>query len=132
MSDKAKGKMTVFKTDRHEDVAAMVFVSLVVAFILVYMAYVVPTITITPGQDGKLVALKVLPGQELKKGDPMYTLEYKDKKFVAGQLQEKLATKDVLASANGRVLSVGVKEGDELKKGKTNILVLDHEKGTLP
>lgn len=132
MSDKAKGKMTVFKTDRHEDAAAMVFVSLVVAFVLVYMAYVVPTITIKPAQDGKLVALKVQPEQVLKKGEVMYTLEYKDKKFVAGQLQEKLASKDVLASTNGRVLSVGVKEGDELKKGKTNILVIDHEKGTLP
>jgi len=132
MSDKAKGKMTVFKTDRHEDAAAMIFVSLVVAFILVYMAYVVPTITIKPAQDGKLLALKVQPDQELKKGDLMYTLEYKDKKFVAGQLQEKLATKDVLASANGKVLSVSAKEGDELKKGKTAILVIDHEKGTLP
>ncbi len=132
MSDKAKGKMTVFKTDRHEDVAAMIFVSLVVGFILVYMAYIVPTITITPSQDGKLVALKVQPDQELKKGEVMYTIEYKDKKFVAGQLQEKLATKDIAASTSGKVLSVGAKEGEELKKGKTKILVMDHEKGTLP
>ncbi len=132
MSDKAKGKMTVFKTDRHEDVAAMVFVSLVVAVILVYMAYVVPTVTITPAQDGKLVALKVTPDQELKKGDVLYAFEYKDKKFVDGKLEEKIATKEVKASTNGKVLSVGVKEGDELKKGKTKILVMDHEKGTLP
>ncbi len=132
MSDKAKGKMTVFKTDRHEDVAAMVFVSLVVAVILVYMAYVVPTVTITPAQDGKLVALKVTPDQELKKGDVLYAFEYKDKKFVDGKLEEKIATKEVKASTNGKVLSVGVKEGDDLKKGKTKILVMDHEKGTLP
>lgn len=132
MSDKNKGKMTVFKTDRHEDVAAMVFVSLVVAFILVYMAYLVPTVTITPSQDGKVAAIAVQPDQELKKGDLMYTLEYKDKKFVNGQLEEKLATKEVKASTNGKVLSVGVKEGDALKKGKTAILVMDHEKGTLP
>lgn len=128
----AKGKMTVFKSDRHEDVAAMIFVSLVTAFVLVYMAYVVPTVTITPAQDGKLVALKVVPDQELKKGDLMYTFEYKDKKFVDGKLEEKLATKDVKASTNGKVLSVDVKEGDALKKGKTKILVMDHEKGTLP
>lgn len=132
MSDKNKGKMTVFRTDRHEDVAAMVFVTLVVTVILIYMAYVVPTITLTPPQDGKLVELKVQPDQEIKKGDPMYVFEYKDKKFVDGQLQEKLATKEVKASANGKVLSVGVKAGDELKKGKTNVLVMDHEKGTLP
>jgi multidrug efflux pump subunit AcrA (membrane-fusion protein) len=132
MSDKAKGKMTVFKTDRHEDMAAMVFVTLVVVTVLVYMAYVVPTITIKPNQDGKIIALKVLPEQEVKKGDLLYTFEYKDKKFVNGQLQEKMATKDVLASTNGKVLSVGVKEGDEMKKGKTAILVMDHEKGTLP
>jgi len=128
----AKGKMTVFKTDRHEDVAAMVFVSIVTAFNLVYMAYVVPSVTITPAQDGKLVALKVTPDQEIKKGDLIYTFEYKDKKFVDGKLQEKLATKDVKASTNGKVLAVDAKEGDELKKGKTKILVMDHEKGTLP
>ncbi len=132
MSDKAKGKMTVFKTDRHEDVAAMVFVSIVVGFILVYMAYVVPTITLTPAQDGTLVALKVQPEQEIKKGDLVYTIEYKDKKFVDGKLEEKLATKDIKASTNGKILSISVKEGDELKKGKTKILVMDHEKGTLP
>ena len=128
----AKGKMTVFKSDRHEDVAAMIFVSLVVTAVLVYMAYIVPTITITPAQDGKLVALKVTPDQEIKKGDLMYTFEYKDKKFVDGKLEEKLATKDVKASTNGKVLSVDAKEGDALKKGKTKILVMDHEKGTLP
>lgn len=127
-----KGKMTVFKTDRHEDVAAMIFVTLVTAAVLLYMAFIVPTITITPAQDGKLVALKVMPDQEIKKGDLMYTFEYKDKKFVDGKLEEKLATKDVKASTNGKVLSVGAKEGDELKKGKTAILVMDHEKGTLP
>ena len=132
MSDKAKGKMTVFKTDRHEDAAAMVFVSLVVAFVLVYMAYVVPTITIKPSQDGKLVAVAVQADQEIKKGDVMYTFEYIDKKFVNGQLEEKIATKEVKASTNGKVLSVSVKEGDALKKGKTAILVMDHEKGTLP
>ena len=132
MSDKAKGKMTVFKTDRHEDVAAMVFVSIVVGFILVYMAYVVPTITIKPSQDGKLVAVAVQADQEIKKGDVMYTFEYTDKKFVNGQLEEKIATKEVKASTNGKVLSVSVKEGDALKKGKTAILVMDHEKGTLP
>lgn len=127
-----KGKMTVFKTDRHEDVAAMIFVTLVTTAVLLYMAFIVPTITITPAQDGKLVALKVMPDQEIKKGDLMYTFEYKDKKFVDGKLEEKLATKDVKASTNGKVLSVGAKEGDELKKGKTAILVMDHEKGTLP
>lgn len=132
MSDKAKGKMTVFKTDRHEDVAAMVFVSLVTSAVLLYMAYIVPTVTLTPGQDGKIISLKVVPDQELKRGDLVYTYEYKDKKFVDGKLEEKLATKDVKASTNGRVLSVDVKEGDTLKKGKTKILVMDHEKGTLP
>ena len=132
MSDKNKGKMTVFRTDRHEDVAAMVFVSLVVVVILVYMAYVVPTITIKPAQDGKLVSVAVQADQEVKKGDLLYTFEYKDKKFVNNQLEEKLATKEVKASTNGKVLSVAVKEGDALKKGKTKILVMDHEKGTLP
>lgn len=132
MSDKAKGKMTVFKTDRHEDVAGIVFVSLVVVTILIYMAYIVPTVTITPGQDGKIVAVKVATDQMLKKGDPIYVLEYKDKKFVGGQLQEKLAQKEIKSAAGGKVLSVDMKEGQDVKKGKSKLLVLEHEKGTLP
>jgi multidrug efflux pump subunit AcrA (membrane-fusion protein) len=132
MASNASGKMTVFKTDRHEDVAAMGFVGVVVAAILVYMAYIVPSVTITPGLDGKIVAMKVQPDQVVAKGDPLYVIRYKDRKFVGGQLQEKFVEKDVHAATGGKVLSVSAKEGSDVKKGKTALLVLSHQKGTLP
>jgi len=52
--------------------------------------------------------------------------------FRSNLVKVEEVAKDVKASTNGKVLSVGVKEGDALKKGKTAILVMDHEKGTLP
>ena len=53
------GKMTVFRTDRHEDYAAMVFVTCVVAAVLLYMAYIVPTITLKAPSDGKILSVAV-------------------------------------------------------------------------
>lgn len=133
MSDKPKsGKMTVFKTDRHEDWGGIVFVACVVTFILVYMAYFVPTVTLKASQDGKITAVLVAPDQMVKKGDKLYTMEYKEKKWAGGQLQEKVVQKDTTSKANGKVLKVMMKEGGDVKKGKTALLELEHEKGTLP
>ena len=132
MANNASGKMTVFRTDRHEDVAAMGLVGGIVAAILVYMAYIVPSVTLTPGLDGTILALKVKPDQLVAKGDALYTIKYKDRKFVGGQLQEKFVEKDVHASTGGKVLSVSAKEGADVKKGKTTLLVMEHQKGTLP
>ena len=47
MSDKKKS-LTVFKTDRHEDIAAIVFSGLVVVVVLTYMAFIVPSVSIKP------------------------------------------------------------------------------------
>ena len=133
MSDKAKsGKMTVFKTDRHEDWAAMAFVGILVAYVLVYMAYIVPTITLKPPFDGKITAVKVQPDQMVKNGDPLYSIEYKEKKWAAGKMEEKMVQKEISSKANGKLLKVSLKEGDEVKKGKTLLIEMEHEKGTLP
>ena len=123
MSETKKNtKMTVFKTDRHEDMAAMFFVALVVVSILVYMAYIIPSITIKAPASGKIVAVAVEPGAEVKKGDLLYSLEIKGKP----------EPKKYKAITNGKILSVSAKPEDKVKKGTTEILVLDHEKGTLP
>lgn len=123
MSETKKNtKMTVFKTDRHEDMAAMVFVAIVVASVLVYMSYIIPNIAMKAPASGKVVAIAVEPGAEVKKGDVLYSLEIKGKP----------EPKKYKAITNGKILSVSAKPEDKVKKGKTEILVLEHEKGTLP
>ena len=126
------GKMTVFRTDRHEDFAAMVFVGCVVCFVLAYMAYVVPSIELKAPNDGKVLTVAVQQDAVVRKGDLLYTIEVPEKKFVQGQLQEKIVQKEIKSKANGKVLSVKAKTGDAIKKDKSVILVLEHEKGTLP
>jgi multidrug efflux pump subunit AcrA (membrane-fusion protein) len=133
MAEETKsGKMTVFKTDRHEDLAAMVFVAIVVVSVLTYMAFIIPTITLKAQSDGKITAVSVQPKDDVKKGDLLYSMEVKEKKYVQGKLDEKIVLKEIHAKTNGKVLSVSAKNGDEVKKDKNPILVLDHEKGTLP
>jgi multidrug efflux pump subunit AcrA (membrane-fusion protein) len=130
--DTKSGKMTVFKTDRHEDFAAMVFVAIVVVSVLIYMAYIIPTITLKAPSDGKIIAVAVQPNAAVKKGDLLYSIEVKEKKYALGKLEEKIVVKEIHAKTNGKVLSVSAKTGDAVKKDKNPILVLDHEKGTLP
>ena len=123
MSEPKKNtKMTVFKTDRHEDMAAMVFVSLVVVSILIYMAFIIPSVTIKAPAAGKIVAVAVQPGDEVKKGDLLYSLEIKGKP----------EPKKYKAVTSGKILSVTAKPDNKVKKGKDEMLVLQHKKGTLP
>jgi len=129
---KKEGKMTVFRTDRHEDIAAIVLVALVVSYVLFYMAFIVPDVTVKAPSDGKVLALSAKVGGMVKKGDLLAKLEVVEKKFVSGALQEKTVQKDIKANANGKILKVGVKEGEAVKKNKNTIVVLEHEKGTLP
>ena len=129
---KNKAKMTVFKTDRHEDMAAMLFVTLAVVSVLIYMAYIVPTIVLKAPMDGKIIAVAAQQDAQVKRGDLLYTLEIKEKKYVNEKLEEKVATKEIHSQANGKILSLTAKPGDDVKKDKNEILVLQHEKGTLP
>ena len=128
---KKSGKMTVFRTDRHEDVAAMVLVAIAVCIVLVYMAFIVPTVAVSAPSDGKITAILVGENAELKKGDPIYSIEVKEKRFVQGQLEEKTVVKEIKSAAEGKVIKVTAKVGDDIKKGKP-VLVVDHVKGTLP
>ena len=123
MSEPKKNtKMTVFKTDRHEDMATMFFVTIVVASLLIYMAFVIPSVTIKAPASGKVVAVAVEPGAEVKKGDLLYSLEIKGKP----------EPKKYKAVTNGKILSVSAKPEDKVKKDKNDILVFEHQKGTLP
>jgi multidrug efflux pump subunit AcrA (membrane-fusion protein) len=128
---KKSGKMTVFRTDRHEDLAAMVLVGCLVVIVLGYMAFIVPTVTVGAPSDGKVVAIAVTESGLVKKGEPLYSFEVKEKKWTQGQVEEKLVVREIKSAAGGKVLKVVAKAGDELKKGKP-IVVLEHEKGTLP
>ena len=128
---KKSGKMTVFRTDRHEDVAAMVLVGCLVVIVLCYMAFIVPTVTVGAPMDGKLVAVAVTESGMVKKGEPLYSFEVKEKKWTQGKVEEKLVVREIKSAAGGKVLKIVAKPGDELKKGKP-IVVLEHEKGTLP
>ncbi|MFO7687496.1 MAG: biotin/lipoyl-binding protein [Desulfobacterales bacterium] len=131
MAEKNKS-LTVFKSDRHEDVAAIIFSGLIVVMVLTYMAFIVPTVNIKPTQDGKLVQLFVSEGAMVKNGDKLYSLEVVKKKWVNNQMEEKMAVETFTAKTNGKVLKVSGTPGDKVKKGKETLVVLDHEKGALP
>lgn len=131
MADEKK-KLTVFKTDRHEDIAACVASALVVAIVLGYMAFIVPVVNVKAAVDGKVTEIVVQKDAVVKKGDKLYTMEVVKKKWTNNVMEEKTVTEEVLAKANGKVVDVKAKAGDAVKKGKTVILELDHEKGTLP
>lgn len=131
MSDKKKS-LTVFKTDRHEDIAAIVFSGLVVVVVLTYMAFIVPSVSIKAPQDGKLVEIFVAEGSDVAKGDKLYSLEVVKKKWVNNEMQEKTVVEEFTAKTSGKILKVAGKPGDALKKGKQTVVVMDHKKGTLP
>lgn len=131
MSEKNKS-LTVFKTDRHEDIAAIIFSGLVVVVVLSYMAFVVPTVTIKVPQDGKLVEIFVTEGTEVAKGDKLYSLEVVKKKWVNNVLEEKTVVEEFTAKTSGKILKVAGNPGDDVKKGKHAVVVMDHQKGTLP
>lgn len=131
MSDKKKS-LTVFKTDRHEDIAAIIASAIIVAAVLVYMAFVVPTVNLNAQQDGKLMEIFVAEGATVKKGDKLYSLEVVKKKWKNNVMEEKNVIQEFTAKANGKVLKIAGKIGDKLKKDKGLIIQLAHEKGTLP
>lgn len=131
MSDQKKS-LTVFKTDRHEDIAAIIGSALIVVVVLTYMAFVVPSVSIKPQQDGKLMEIFVKEGAEIKAGDKIFSLEVVKKKWVNNVMEEKVAVQEFTSKAGGKVLKVSGKPGDKVKKDKGAIIVLEHQKGTLP
>lgn len=131
MSDKKKS-LTVFKTDRHEDVAAIIASAIIVVIVLAYMAFVIPSVKLNAQQDGKLMEVFVAEGAAVKKGDKLYSLEVVKKKWVNNVMEEKNVIQEFTSKANGTVLKVAGKIGEKLKKDKGLIVQLAHERGTLP
>lgn len=131
MSDNKKS-LTVFKTDRHEDLAAIFASFIIVVSVLTYMAFIVPSVNIKAARDGKIVDLFVTEGAAVKNGDKLYSLEVVKKKWVNNVMEEKTAVEAVTAKANGKVLKVSGTPGAKVKKDKEIIIQLEHEKGTLP
>ena len=133
MSDSAKKKsLTVFKSDRHEDFAAIFLAGIIVVGVLTYMAFIAATVTVKADSDGVLREVKVAAGAMVKKGDPLYTLSVVEKKWRDNKVEETTKEKLIKAKANGKVLQVMAKAEAKVKKGSTPILELEHEKGTLP
>lgn len=130
-AEKAKS-LTVFKSDRQEDIAACIMVALVTGFVLFYMAYMVPELKLKAPYDGKVLELKVKEGDEVKPGTVLYVLEYTKKKFVQGQMTETKVAEEIKSKAPGKVLKVAGKPEDKVKKGKETIVVLEHVPGYLP
>lgn len=131
MSDKKKS-LTVFKTDRHEDLAAIIASAVIVVIVLAYMAFVVPSVNLNAQQDGKLMEIFVTEGAAVKKGDKLYSLEVVKKKWVNNVMEEKNVVQEFTSKANGKVLKIAGTIGEKLKKDKGLIIKLAHEKGTLP
>ena len=131
--DDAKcGKMTVFKSDRHEDYAAMVMVGSLTAAILFYMAFLVGEINLKAPDDGKVLEIFATADSTVRTGDKLLTMEARDRKMVGGKLEEKVVTRTVKSTLNGTVISVKAKPGAAVKKGKDVLMVLAPEKGQLP
>lgn len=124
--------LTVFKSDRYEDVVAIIFSGLIVIAILTYMAFFLPPMDIKAAQDGKLVELFAVEGATVKPGDKLYTLEVVKKKSIDNQEQEYVALETFSSKSAAKVLKVLGNPGDEVKKGKDTLIILGHEKGTLP
>jgi len=130
-ADAKGGKMTVFKTDRHEDYAAMVMVGIVTAAILLYMSFLVGEIELKAPEEGKVLEILVVSDAVVKKGDKLAVLAVKDKKMVGGKLEERPSNCTVTSSLNGVVKSIKVQEGDVVND-KNVLMVLVPEKGQLP
>lgn len=131
MSDNKKS-LTVFKSDRHEDIAAILLAACVVVFVLTYMAFLTPTVTVKADSDGTVKSVSVAAGDLVKKGDLIYVLSVTEKKWKDNKVEETVKEKQIKAKANGKVLQIFAKADGAVKKGKSPILELEHEKGTLP
>ena len=127
-----KKSLTVFKSDRHEDMAAILLAAIVVMATLTYMSLLVPSVTVSADSDGKILAVSVREGVQVKKGDALYTLSVVEKKWKGNKVEETVKEKVIKAKTNGKVLKVFALADSPTKKGKTPILELEHEKGTLP
>lgn len=135
MTDTAPKKeksLTVFRSDRHEDMASIVTCALVVIAVLVYMAFLTGPISFKAPSDGKILGIAVKDHTPVKKGDLLLTMEVKEKKVTHGKMEEKVLQKEIKSKMNGTVLSVSAATGNSVAKDKDLIMVIKPQKGSLP
>lgn len=130
--DDKKQSLTVFKTDRHEDVAAIILAAVVVACVLIYMAFITPSVTVHADTSGIVTEIAVAKDAEVKRGDLLYTIVSKEKVWKGQVAEEVTKTKKVKAKADGKIVEVYAQLNDKVSKNRTPILELRHEKGMLP
>jgi acetyl/propionyl-CoA carboxylase alpha subunit len=128
---KEKG-MTVFKSDRHEDIASIVTAGLVICCVLFYMAFLAGDLSFKAPSDGKVLKIAVSENTPIKKGDILLTMQVKEKKVSHGQMEEKIVEKEIKSKMNGTVVNVSAAPGSSVKKDKDLLMVLKPEKGSLP
>jgi multidrug resistance efflux pump len=124
--------MTVFRSDRHEDVAAMVVTGLLVVVILSYMAFFTGPISFNAPSDGKIIGIAVSVNAPVKKGDVLLTMEVKEKKVANGKLEEKVVEKAIKSKMDGTVIKLAAAAGASVNKDKDLLMVLKPNRGSLP
>lgn len=132
MSKEKNQSLTVFKSDRHEDIAAIILAAVVVCCVLVSMAFITPSVTVHADTSGTLTAIAVAPDAEVKKGDLLYTIVSVEKVWKGDVAEDVRKEKKVKAKADGTIGEIYAKLDDKVSKNKTPILELKHVKGTLP
>jgi len=135
MADKAPQKnnsMTGFKSDRHEDLVALVVSAVVVVFILFYMAFLTGPVLFKAPSDGKVLNIAVSENEQVRKGDILLTMEVSEKKVVNGQTEEEKVEKLVRSRMNGSIMKIAAVPGISVTKDKDLLMVVRPEKGTLP
>ena len=109
-----------------------IFAAVIVIAVIGYMAFITTTVTVKADSDGVVRKVMVEAGAVVQKDMPLYTLAIVEKKWKDNKVEESTKEKVIKAKTNGKVLQVFAKDEDKVKKGKTPILELEHEKGTLP
>lgn len=127
-----KQSLTVFKTDRHEDIGAIILAAVVVACVLVSMAFIVPSVTVHADTSGVVSEIAVTQGAEVKKGDLLYVIMSKEKVWKGDVAEEVSKEKKVKSKADGTIVEIYAQLNAKVSKNKTPILELRHVKGSLP
>lgn len=132
MTAEKKKSLTVFKTDRHEDIASIILAAVVVASVIIYMAFISPTVIVHAGTSGKITEIAVASGAAIKKGDLLYVIESTEKAWKGEVAEDVKKTNQYKAVTDGTVVAIIAKVDDKVKKGHSEIIEIEHVKGTLP
>lgn len=132
MTKEKNQSLTVFKSDRHEDIAAIILAAVVVCAVLVTMAFITPTVTVHADTSGVISEIAVTQNAEVNKGDLLYTIVSYEKVWKGDVSEDVRKEKKVKAKTGGTVVEIYAKVNDKVSKNKTPVLEFKHHRGTLP